>query len=139
MALFESLVWESDSVAFCHGLLADLIKDLKALKKVTFDDQDSMMVKEVSYSKNASSLNIDKSTILGPSQTKPSSEKLASIRNVKITTGTEKYPSMSAYRQVLEASIRESLAHQQATRQIVSSESLAENVKKTFADVSLFD
>lgn len=136
LTLFDGLVWESDSVAFCHGLLADLVRDLKALKRINMEDPDVLSIKDVSTSINASSLNADKSVnTSGSSLPKHSSGRQASIRGVKITTGEEKYESISQYRHVLEVNIRDSLSHNQATKNLVKAELLSENVKKTFSEV----
>lgn len=134
--LFDTLVWESDSVAFCHGLLADLIRDLGALKRVTSEDLDAISAKDVSYLNNTSTFNVDKTASGGGiGANKTTSTRQASVRGVKITTGAEKYESMTQYRQILETNIRETLAHNQTTKHLVNPELLADNVKKTFSDV----
>jgi hypothetical protein len=135
-AMFSSLIWESDSVSFCHGLLSDLIKDLKTLKKVTIDDKDSLFMKEVSYSENNSTFQVDRNVATGTATVKQAvGSRPVAIKNIKITTGVERNASISQYRNTLETHIREQLAHQQSSKHIVNAEILTEHIRRTFAEV----
>lgn len=138
--MFCGLTWESDSIAFCQGLLCELITDLKSMKRMT-DDSDVGVSQHHSFSHHNTSMSKEMPHVATGAATvkAPSIGRPVSVKNIKITIGEESNENMVQYKDTFERFIRERIVHQQGSRSITTADNLTSHIKSGFVEVEVIE
>ena len=139
------MIWESDCISFAQGILDELIRDIKSLKKV--EETESIEVGRLtkshmgSSSANESSLN--SSQLINPNNGSIRSSMIGEakkplyIQGIKITSGNENGEAMKGYKETVEKYIKDYLIHQPSSRAIYTNDALFGQIRSTFQSVRL--
>jgi hypothetical protein len=147
-SLYNSLIWEADCISFAQGILEELVKDIKKLRRV--DEMDHSDESRGKMYQNTSEGSLNSSQILNMNQSNLGSsmstpqrrgsiknhKRPLSIHSLKITTGTENGQIMKSYRESSEKYIKDNIMHQPYANTIYTAEQMTGYLKALFQQVS---